>query len=100
MKRTPIRRVSKKRMRDMREYSKLRKEFLEKHVNCQAWPVIRCHLKMHGLPPPPSTEVHHKAKRGKNYLNTDTWLAVCRASHEWIENHKNVARQLGLLENI
>lgn len=31
-------------------------------------------------------DVHHKAKRGKNYLNKETFMAVCRECHIIIEN--------------
>lgn len=99
-----IPRVSKKRQRENREYTAKRKEFLAAHPDCMAWGVIvtEAPLKTLVVPypdgtPPRATEIHHAAKRGKNYLDESTWLAVCRWSHEWIESHKSAARKLGLL---
>lgn len=47
-----------------------------------------------------ATDIHHKAKRGKNLNNVDTWMAVCRKCHNRIEDNKSWARANGLLENI
>ncbi len=92
----PIRKVSKKRASQLRDYSKLRKEFLSKHKWCQVW------LAEHNLEekdvresedgrgwatPPPmralkevpfAIEVHHRAGRFGSRLNDPGfWLAVC-----------------------
>lgn len=107
----PIRRVSKRRAAEMKQYSALRKHFLAERPICEVW------LKEHGwiyaplsyeesgerhYEKPPfraiypsehilamgadrAEEVHHKARRGKNYLNTDTWLAVSSRNHKRIE---------------
>lgn len=52
-----------------------------------------------GLPQrcPGSGEIHHAAKRGKNYLDVATWIAVSRPTHLWIEANKAEARRSGLL---
>lgn len=100
IRRTPLSRVSSKRRRDMKTYAILREEFLNEHHHCMAFFIIKKHLDPDGCfwePTPEATEIHHAHKRGKNYLNVYTWLAVCRWSHAWIENHKSQARQLGLL---
>lgn len=97
LRRTPIRRVSKKRAKDMVEYSRLRKEFLEQHPYCQAWNKIRTHLNLVATLPPPSTEVHHIKGRRSFYLDVRYFLAVCRDSHDWIHRHPMDARKLGLL---
>jgi hypothetical protein len=100
IRRTPLSRVSNKRRKDMKTYATLREAFLNEHHHCMAFFIIKKHLDPDGYcwePTPEATEIHHVHKRGKNYLNVDTWLAVCRWSHVWIEEHKNIARQLGLL---
>jgi hypothetical protein len=122
LRRTPIRRVSKKRQRDMREYARLRKEFLEENPVDQIWlaehgfkmtrdPMTGWYETVHGicysvnellsdLRAPHATEVHHRAKRGKNYLNVSTWLALGRENHERVEQNKSWARAQGFLDNI
>lgn len=85
MKRTPIRRVSKQRAKDMKTYSQLRKQFLAAHPFCAVYPSKR------------STDVHHMAKRGINYLKTETWLAVSRDGHRFIHEHPDRARTKGWL---
>ena len=85
LRRTSLRRVSKKRRKQMHAYSLLRSAFLEAHPVCQVCDMAR------------SVDVHHKAKRGKNYLNVDTWLAVCRQHHEAIHANPHWARSFGYL---
>ncbi len=86
-----MRRVSPKQAKLLREYAKLRTAYLLEHPWCQTgmcgW----------GTPvrPTPATEVHHKAGRGKNLLRTETWLAVCRNCHSWIEAHPRESLALG-----
>lgn len=90
MKRTPLRRVSKKRQKDLREYGKLRKEYIAGHPVCEV-----CGTRK-------TTDIHHKGvaggvKRGSNLNNTDTWIGVCRACHTDIEMNKTWAREKGYL---
>jgi hypothetical protein len=59
-----------------KEYSKLRKEFLEAHPLCL---VESCKE--------PATEVHHKGRRGSLYLRVDTWLPCCSLHHSHIERN-------------
>lgn len=40
---------------------------------------------------------HHRAGRGKNLSVPGTFLAVCVHHHDWIETHKNQAREMGLI---
>lgn len=66
-----IPRRTKKRESQEREYSKLRKQYLEYYPCCE---VIGCHQK--------ATEIHHKAGReGHRLTETDNFLAVCKACH-------------------
>lgn len=90
---------SKKKIIQDAEYSKLRREFLSQHPLCMV-----CHVRSfmkiaaYGIAiVAPSTEVHHMARRGKHYLNTETWLATCRECHDYIEQHGVWARAHGFL---
>lgn len=44
-----------------------------------------------------ATDVHHKARRGVNYLNVLTWLPICRKDHIYLETHGKWARENGYL---
>ena len=86
----PIPRRSKKKIIEDLQYSVLRKEFLEKPENKIC--------KINGMP---TTEIHHKycgKDRAKYYLDTSTWLAVNRDSHNWIHAFPKEARELGFLK--
>jgi len=83
--------VSVKRQVAMDEYSKKRLAFLAVHTSCQA-KLVSCT----GV----ATDVHHKAGRtGDNYLNMNTWLAVCRPCHSWIEINPEKAKELGFSQS-
>jgi hypothetical protein len=83
--------VSKKRQVEMDEYSKKRLAFLALYNNCQA-KLVGCTGK--------ATDVHHKAGRiAESYLNIQTWLAVCRQCHTWIETNPLEAKELGFSES-
>ena len=77
MKRTRLRPVSKKRAKQLRAYSKIRREFLDSKM-CDA-----CGVR-------PATEVHHRKGRiGNDLLDEDFFMAICRACHTQI--HLNPA---------
>jgi hypothetical protein len=88
MKRSPLRRVSKKQAALLRQYSKLRKEYLAKHPWCEAR--VACN------PPVRAVQIHHKQRRGANLLKTETWLACCEACHQWITDRPREAKAKGL----
>ena len=103
---TPMKRVSKRRQAESKEYMRLREAFLKEHDICQLW------LAEHGLREsdfgdrirsfsmgcPRSTEVHHKnGRNGLNYLDTSTWMALSHEAHMRIENNKSWARANGYL---
>lgn len=67
-------------------YSVARKQFLTSRPYCYA-ALEGCSKH--------STDVHHKAGRNRQYLNQDTWLAVCRNCHQWIELNPAKAKELG-----
>lgn len=80
-----IRRRSKKRAAQEREYSKLRAKYLEENPLC-AVPGCGCW----------STEVHHKAGRIGDLLTDVTkFLAVCRHHHVVIELNPTWAKEQG-----
>ena len=84
----PIAPRSQKRSKEERLYSANRVLFLQENPMCQA------HLP--GICTKYSTDVHHKMGRiGELLLMIIHWLAVCRACHDWIENHPEEAREKG-----
>ena len=86
-----IKQVSVKKAKEDSVYSKLRIDYLRDHPFCQASLPGICNTK--------ATDVHHKKGRGKFYLITVTWMAVCRQCHEWIETHPKDAKELGYSEH-
>ena len=70
-------------------YFKLRRRFMEEKSMCEA--ALHC---CNGA----STDVHHKKGRGKYHLVISTWLSVCRACHNYIEEHPEEAIELGFSE--
>lgn len=114
IRRTPLRRVSKKRKQAMVEYRRRRLAFLSAHPYCQVWLMENGikesdartggYIKDGGfwvIPVPASTEIHHTKKPKATYLNDEsTWLAVCREMHDKIEMNKSWAREKGYLQNI
>lgn len=121
LKRTPIRRVSKKRAKELRQYSKERAEYLAENPVCEVW------LKENGwikesagvyiiagclggfiamardlleAGAPHSDQVHHKSKRRGAMLNDKRFfLAVCDQNHKRIEANLSWARANGFSEN-
>lgn len=98
MKRTPLKRVSSKRSKELREYAKLRKAYLEAHPYCQVW-IQEGIINGTSLNDPPlSTDIHHVRGRWHGRLNdTKYWLAVCRESHEKIHRNPAWAYERGYL---
>ena len=113
MRRTPLRRISERRLLETDLYRRRLQQFLLAHPYCQLW--LTEHgvaeslaIERHGivhLPDNPAalvplaTQVHHKNKRrGADLLDENHWLAVSRDAHERIENHKAWARARGYLE--
>jgi hypothetical protein len=89
LKKSPIKKRSAKKEKEDREYTKLRKEFLELHPACQ----IRIHECTHK-----ATEIHHTQYRGIRYLDISTWVSACHNCHEWCHSNPQQARQLGYLK--
>ena len=85
LRRTPLRRVSKKLGAKLRQYRVLAVQFKKDNPTCQV-----CCVK-------PTSDVHHKAGRGRNLLNVATWMPVCRPCHDFIHQHPSFARKQGYL---
>jgi hypothetical protein len=86
MKRTPLRRVSEKRRTQLREYSQVRKGYLQDHPTCQV-----CESRG-------ATDIHHRNGRHNARLTDTTYfLATCRVCHERIHAHPQWARDGGWL---
>ena len=87
MKRSPLRKVSKKRAIQNREYAKIRKQFLEKAPFCE---VPDCIAR--------SVEIHHSNHReGMKLCDAKHFVAVCRHCHMLIHDNPRWAREHGLL---
>jgi|SRR6478609_9800709 len=74
------------------EYTKLRKEFLQEYPLCQCSLNGPCNQK--------SETIHHTSLSAKNYLNTETWMALSLEHHIIIENlGAEFRRSKGLLKD-
>lgn len=83
-----IPKVSEKQLLRLKEYRKVRDEYMKNNPYCQAR-LDYCQVK--------STDLHHKAgKIGKLLSDERYFLAVCRTCHERIERHPAMAKELGL----
>ena len=86
LKRTRLSPVSKRRRKELSEYSALRKVFLSTFPIC-----FRCAKS-------PATDIHHRWGRHKDRLNdTDWWIGVCRPCHDHIHANPAEAYELGYL---
>lgn len=91
MRRTPLRRVSKKRGKELREYSTTRKAYLLANPFCRV-----CNSR--NLSTRLASDIHHKAGRNGKMLNDQAqWLPVCRGCHDHIHRHPAWARAFGFL---
>lgn len=80
-----LRRVSKKRAKQLNEYKEIRKEYLLLNSRCE-----RCYNQ--------ATEIHHKNGRsGKKLNDTNFFMAICRECHTFIHENPKESRQRGWL---
>lgn len=87
MKRTPLRRVSKKRAKENRRYLVLRRNYLYAHQLCE-FPL--CARR--------ATQIHHKNGRsGANLNDVANWFAICAFHHDWIHSNAKRARRAGFI---
>lgn len=81
LKKTKLKSQSKKRKEvEGPEYTRLRLRFLMDHPVCEGCLYERARDRYFVIRP--STEIQHKALRGKWLLRTETWAAVCREHGE------------------
>jgi len=91
MKRSPLKRktplkrggrlrpVSKKRAKQIKEYAKVRQEYLSLNPSCEI-----CGKS--------GTQIHHKKGRFQERLNDKNFfMSVCSCCHQWIHNNPQVA---------
>ena len=84
-----VKKVSESKAQELKEYNKLKKQFLETKMACEMR-LPGCFLN--------SFDIHHCSKSESNFLNTNTWLAVCRSCHKKLEDLPAEERRLkGLL---
>jgi hypothetical protein len=75
MKRSPLRRVSKRKQKQNEEYGKLRKVYMAENPLCKV-------CQGEGKPNPSrAVDVHHVSGRGSKTNDVTTWLPVCRDCH-------------------
>jgi hypothetical protein len=87
LKRTPLSPVSKKRRRQLSDYSRIRKEFLILNKICAL-----CKRES-------ATDIHHVAGRWRERLNdTKKWQPLCRGCHDYIHRNPEWAYAHGWLE--
>lgn len=85
-----IRKVSKKRAKENREYAKVRKEYLEDNPDCEA-NLSGCTIG--------ATDIHHKRGRGLFLCDSSHFMSVCRTCHRFIEEHPLEAKEMGFSES-
>lgn len=86
-KKKSIRQYSKKRTKENRKYSTLRKQFLEGK---------ECEARLEGCTGV-ATDVHHTEGRiGERFLDVITWKGLCRNCHQIVENNPALAKRLKL----
>lgn len=80
--------VSKRRAAQLREYRRLRHDFLEPADGR----IVLCGVCEHEV----ATEIHHKIGRSNNrLLQVEHWLAVCPDCHRHLTDHPKWAREHG-----
>ena len=86
-----MRNLSKKRAAEYREYSKVKREYMEEKPYCEA---------MWMCPGLLATELHHiSGKEGKKLTEKSNLMSVCRLCHERIHSHDAEAREKGFLKS-
>lgn len=79
-----LRKVSSKQSARNKQYTKLRRIFMEESPFCAI-----CHQ--------PATDIHHKEGRGSKTNDTTTWMQLCRYCHSNIHNRPDWAREMKYL---
>jgi len=100
MKRTPLRRVSKKRAKVQRQRARMVSQELDQRSRCEAGGLLFILGESNDCQRQ-SVELHEPLmrSRGGSILDPDNTIAVCRNCHRWIHDHPEVATELGLLKS-
>lgn len=100
MKRTPIRRVSKKQAARLAEYRKVKAEWALIHRFCEIGPIL--HKAGYAVQCKRITDHPHHVRGRSGSLLSDTryWKASCRGECHpaFLHNNPGIARELGLLQ--
>ena len=98
LKRTPLRRVSAKRRKELKEYAEAKRKYLSDLASEQCLPegdapYCECCGERE------ATDIHHKLARGKGgaFLDPENFLALCRSCHSWVHANPSEARKQDLL---
>lgn len=88
-----MRRVGVKRSARLQIYARLKENFIDKHPFCEM-----PNEKGTDTCGRPTQQIHHmKGQQGDLLCDTRYWLAVCMHCHAYIEDHKNEARDKGVI---
>lgn len=80
-----IKRTSKKRAKENRQYTPVKRKYLQDHPICE---VEGCGA--------PSTDLHHvRGRSGKQLLKIEDFMATCRPHHDQFEKEDKAARDAG-----
>lgn len=85
----PIKQISDKRAIQLKEYSKLRKQFLKENPKCAVYPYLK------------AVEIHHTypgSNRNRYFLEVSTWMAVSREGHNFIHSNVSLSKERGYLK--
>lgn len=92
--RVPIRQMSPRRRRELRQRAVVRRIVLERDGRCVArelLPAIEC------AGPSDVHEVKRRAHDGSGWLNASRCVALCRAHHRWVTDHPREGHAVGLV---
>lgn len=84
MKKTPLRKVSKKQSKRLTEYAKVKADYMKDHLVCEM-----CGDR--------SRQLHHKRGRGRYLCDPFFFAALCAWCHNKIHENPNWARATGWL---
>lgn len=80
----PFKKVTQKKADELAKYPSLKRQYIAINPNCEA-SLIDCTMT--------PSQIHHCSISAKNFLNTDTWLAVCSNCHKDVENMPSEQRR-------
>jgi hypothetical protein len=88
-----LRPISERRRAVNQIYLKMRKEFLRINQLCEVYD--SCATEVYDSR---ATDVHHtRGRAGTLLIDQRFWMAVSRKGHRWIDNNKEISRQVGWL---